>query len=101
MNAETSAALASIARRGTRYEVVATHSDGRTVAVGFLLRRSRSGLLRLMRSRADHLIGALGIGESDMMTFADSRADHPVAKVAGWRIALSGRTQREAIIGAC
>lgn len=78
----------------TRYEITATHPDGRAWLVGYTARPSRHGLLNLMRQHAGKLIQILGIGEQDQMTFGTKPRAH--ATVSGWTVGLTGRTQREA-----
>lgn len=76
---------------GTRYEIAATHPDGRRIVVGFTARKSRHGLLVIMRRRGAYLIEALMIGEADIITFHTKPRVH--ARVAGWSVGFTGRTE--------
>src|SRR5688572_17925293 len=78
----------------TRYEILATHPDGRRFLVAYAGGSpSRSRLLCVMRERGEALIAKLGIGDEDVMTF-DTKP-RPRAMTSGWTIAYTGRTQRE------
>lgn len=90
------ARLDTIYNRTTRYEITATHEDGRKFLVGYTIHKSRSGLLATMRKRPDQLATALGLGDSEPWTFKTKPL--PRATVAGWTIGFTGRTERDAII---
>ncbi len=78
----------------TRYEIVAKHDDGRTLLVSYAGGSpSRMRLLRAMQAHGDKLIAVLEIGEHDQITFGTKPRPH--AKVNGWSVAYSGRTQRD------
>lgn len=78
----------------TRYEIVAKHDDGRTLLVSYAGGSpSRMRLLRAMQAHGPELIAALQIGETDQITFGTK--PRPFAKVCGWTVAYSGRTQRD------
>lgn len=78
----------------TRYEIIATHQDGRKFLVSYAGGSpSRYRLLSAMQSHGDALIEKLAVGETDQITFGTK--PRPFAKVCGWTIAYTGRTQRE------
>lgn len=78
----------------TRYEIVATHQDGRAYLIGYTPRLSRQGLLTAMQKHGPAIIAKLAIGATDQMDFATKPRVH--AKCAGWTIGFTGRTQRDA-----
>ena len=78
----------------TRYEIVATHVDGRKFLVAYAGGSpSRQRLLCAMQSRGEAMIEKLGIGEHDQISFGTK--PRPFAKVNDWLIAYTGRTQRD------
>lgn len=78
-------------RYSTRYQVVASHPDHPPVTVGYTSRVSRQGLLAILRKRADAIISHCGIGPDDSMSFHCKPRVH--AKVSGWTIGFTGRTE--------
>ena len=78
----------------TRYEITATHQDGRTWLVGYTPRYSRAGLLNAMRKVGADLVDRLAIGDSDTMAWGTK--PRPYCMTSGWLIAFSGRTQLDA-----
>ena len=93
--------LTLLQRHATKYEAV-VESDGRQSLLGYSIHRSRSGLFTLMRRRGQRLIDALGIGESDIITWPKPATMGASCETADGRqyarIRFSGRTEREAII---
>lgn len=95
-NGDTMARLERIARYGTRYEITATKAGEATLLIGYTPRLSRPGLIDMLRRVGPEVVGRLAIGDKDRIAFGTK--PRPWAETAGWRIAFSGRTQREAII---
>lgn len=102
---EAAAADFNAARRGrshddgamvmiTRYEITATHPDGRAFLVGYTPRLSRPGLLAAMQNVGNAIVEKLAIGDDDALTFGTKPRPH--AKTTGWMIGFTGRTQRDA-----
>ena len=78
----------------TRYEITAVHTDGRSFLIAYASGSpSRYRLLSAMQSKGDTIIAKLEIGETDQITFGTKPRPH--AKVNGWTIAYTGRTQRD------
>ena len=77
----------------TRYEITACKDDV-TYLIGYTPRISRMGLLTVMQSHGPAIIEKLGIGNNDAISFACKPRIH--AKMDGWTIGFTGRTQREA-----
>lgn len=77
----------------TRYEITATHPDGRCLLIGYTARKSRFGLLNLMRQHSGKIIQTLNIGEHDMVHFATKPRVH--CTMGEWTIGFTGRTQRD------
>ena len=78
----------------TRYEITAVHEDGRSFLIAYAGGSpSRYRLLSAMQGQGDTIIARLAIGETDQITFGTKPRPH--AKVNGWTIAYTGRTQRE------
>lgn len=75
----------------TRYEIAARHTDGRAFLIGFTPRKSRPGILAAMRGRAPTIIAALGIREDSVLSWGRDAA----TTSCGWRIAFTGRTQKD------
>lgn len=84
--------LARLQNRPTRYEIAATKGE-RRILVGYTARKSRHGILAMLRQRGAEMIERLEIGESDLLT-----TDKGALLVSGWRIAFTGRTQRDCIM---
>lgn len=83
--------LARLHNRPTRYELAATHADGRKVLIAYSPRRNRQGLLAAARERGELLVKLAG---TDSITFAKLAAGG--ATMGAWSIKYTGRTQREA-----
>lgn len=80
--------------RATRYEITATHPALPPVVIGFTARKSRYGLLGIMQARGDELIALCNVGAEDGIVFSCRPKIH--ARVNGWTIGFSGRTERDA-----
>jgi len=79
----------------TRYEVVLTTPDGRRLLVGYTPRKSKPGVLRAAQRVGQQIIAAMpGLTDEHRMTWAAGGFNLG----NGARIALSGRTQRDAIM---
>lgn len=90
--------LESIARRSTRYEVVAERGDERLL-IGYTIHPSRSGILAAVRRNPQQVITRLAIGPDDVCTWrGKGRFGHVMDMGNGWQIKLSSRTERDAII---
>lgn len=89
------AALGRLQHGPTRYEVVLTTPDGRRFLVGYTPRKSKPGVLRAAQRVGQQIIAAMpGLTDQHRMTWAAGGFDLG----NGARIALSGRTQRDAIM---
>jgi len=97
METATLEKLEALRHYATKYEVVATHPDGRRFRVGYLGQLSRRGLFLLMRAVGERLVRVMGLDESATMQVNGS-AKRPTATVGSWTVAVSGRTQRDAIL---
>ena len=96
MTAAQLARLEQIARYATRYEVTAQRDNGERVLIGYTSRRSRHGLLRLLRIHAEQVITLTGCTEDTMMTAGKRASDG--FRINDWALRFTGRTQRQAII---
>ena len=81
--------------RPTRYEIAAVHPDGREVTVGFTMRQTRHGLLRMMQSRGDELIELTDPTVDYPMRFERDAAGRWHTELGGWRVGFTGRTEKE------
>lgn len=88
--------LERIKNRQTRYELVASHPDGRRLLVGYTARYSKHGILGMLRQNGPAVVAAFGLDGDAIMTF-DRRGQ--TAHVGPWTITFSGRTQRDAYLG--
>jgi hypothetical protein len=77
----------------TRYEIVATHTDGRQWLIGYSPRVSRIGLLRAMQRVGPQMIERLGITDDGVVTWGTRPWAH--CFMDGWRIGFTERTQRD------
>lgn len=77
----------------TRYEITA-HRDGTTYLVGYVGRKSRSGLVAAMQHVGQKMIHRLGITDAPYR-FAYKPHIHYV--MDGWTIGFTGRTHRDAV----
>lgn len=84
--------LEALKHYSSRYELVATHPDGRKVLVGYTPRRGRSGLFDML---AKNGVAWVKFSGSENITFGKRVADGAIS--GKWSINFSGRTQREAI----
>lgn len=84
--------LIRIRNYGTRYELVASHPDGRKVLVGYTPRRGRSGLFDMLAKNGEAWVKFSG---AENITFGKRVSDGAVS--GEWSIKFSGRTQRDAI----
>ena len=87
--------LASMTRESTLYELALTSPDRtRKILVAYCNRTGRRGLYNAVAKdgRREAIVALTGTEE---ITFAKRSADG--AKMNGWEIKFSGRTQREAI----
>ena len=76
----------------TRYEIAATHPDGRKWLIGYTPRKSRIGLLLAMQKHGQAIIDRLAI--RDDLTFGEFVAQPlPHVMCDAWRIGFTGRTQ--------
>jgi len=92
MNETQIARLNRLKRYSTRYELIATHPDGRKVLVGYT-RKGRDGMLSMMRKNGEAWVKFSGCED---IHFARRVGDG--ATSGEWTINFSGRTQREAIM---
>ena len=76
----------------TRYEVVASHNDGRRLLMGYTKRKSRDGIASLVASKGPENMQRMGLLSERMFN-----APAGALMVEGWTIGFTGRTQREAI----
>lgn len=78
----------------TRYEILAFRANGESFLIGYSAGSpSRHRLLAAMQKHGQTIITKLGIGENEQITFGTK--PRPFAETAGWKIAYTGRTQRE------
>lgn len=77
----------------TRYELAASHPDGRKVLIRYTARKGRRGLLDALTMDAARVCKVLG---SDDIHWAKRAADG--GTMGDWTVKFSGRTQREAIL---
>lgn len=82
-------------RYATRYEVVAHGPAGETIRVGFTRRRSRPGLMEVLRSRGEELVEAMDVGDDDRLTLHTKPNVHATFEPCGWTVGFTGRTERE------
>ena len=79
----------------TRYELAIQHPDGRRYLVAYTSRKSRDGMLTIVRSRAVSLLAACRLPDTSEIRFADRAADG--AMIGEWHVNYTDRTQRQAI----
>jgi hypothetical protein len=91
MTATQTAKLDALRNYGTRYEVVITNGAD-TLLVGYTGRKSRDGMIALIRLHGERLVAFSG---SEEFT-TGKRADDAIT-LGKYKIRFSGRTQREAI----
>jgi hypothetical protein len=84
--------LESIKNYHTRYEALLIGPDGQEILLGYTSRKSRRGLLEMLRRHPDDVLafvqreGTVSYGRQ-MINFS-----------SGWRAVFSGRTERDAIL---
>ena len=94
MNASASLKLEALRNRSTAYELRLTNLDsGEQRRLCYSHRNNRSGLIDAIRRNGPELVAFCG---SERFTM-EGKGSAPVAMLGRWRIAFSGRTQREAI----
>ena len=77
----------------TRYEVGATHDNGKRVMMGFLARKSSKALAEFMAAKAANIRSIIG-SPTDC---AERKGDLPSIRFdTGWTVGFTGRTQRDA-----
>lgn len=82
-------------RRATRYAVVLRTPDDRPeVVVGFTMRKSRPGLMEVLRSRGEEIVEYLGLDDDATMSFATQPLPHAFIGKAGWA-GFTGETERD------
>lgn len=89
--------LAAIRHQPTRYELEAIETGtGRRLLVCYIGQRSRFGILRALRNRAQLMTRVFDLGENDQITWRKPARDG--CDVGGWHVRFTGRTKREAIM---
>lgn len=92
------ARLASLRLRATRFEAVLERLDDGAIAETWLLgysgRRSRSGLMELVRQNGPRILVAVEIADDDVLRF---NRDKSVMLSASARVRFSGRSERGCI----
>jgi len=78
----------------TRYELIASHPDGRKLLIRYTARQGRRGLLDALTMDAARVCQVLG---ADDIHWGKRAADG--GHMGEWTVKFSGRTQREAILG--
>ncbi len=97
MTDETAAKLERLRNLPTRYELALTNLDsGDKRRLSYCARNNRSGLIAAIRSNGPELVAFCG---SERFTL-EGKGGSPLAMLGRWRIAFTGRTQREAISSA-
>lgn len=81
----------------TKYEITARHSDGRSFLIGFTARKSRVGLLAVLRDRGDEILVKCGFTDGAKAEYTKGR--FPCVLSEGWTIGFTGRTKLEAGYG--
>jgi hypothetical protein len=100
MNASTASQLARIQNRPTAYEIVLTNGT-KTYGLGFSVRTTKRVLLSVLQ--ASHLLVVATVWPNGEDGEIDFRTDNRKAVADfnnGWIARYSGRTQRDAILGA-
>lgn len=91
------AALARLKNYGTRYEVAATHADGRRWLIGYTPRKSMRGLFAASANVKMRTILKL-IGAPEFASFSRVDGRLAIRVEGGGLIEFTGRTQRDAIL---
>ena len=76
--------------RPTQYQIIATKPDGSVFEVGFSRIKSRDGIVRCIRRRAEHFMAVSGVARDAHFAFAGAKT----LLVEGWTVTYSGRTLR-------
>ena len=83
----------------TRYEVILTNGggypQGQLLLVGYTPRRSRPGLLEVMRQHGDAIIAVTGLSDRHIPVYTPSTKTYHLG-FDGWSVTFSGRTQIDA-----
>jgi hypothetical protein len=83
----------------TRYEVILTHQvgypHGQRLLVGYTPRRSRPGLVEVMRQHGDAIIAITGLQDSHITVYKPDTKTYNLGP-DGWSVTFSGRTQIDA-----
>lgn len=88
--------LSRIKLYATRHELVLSHADGRKYLLCYVVNSARRNtIFSIVSERAKDLIRVVGV-ENPIIHFAKRKADG--ATIGEWKVAFSGRTQRQAII---
>lgn len=77
--------------RATQYQILATKPDGNVFEVGFSRIKSRDGIVRCIRRRAEHFIAVSGVSRDAVFHYAGSKT----LLVEDWTVTYSGRTLRD------
>jgi len=86
--------LEALRNRSTAYELALTNLDsGEKRRLCYAVRNNRSGLIAAIRRNGPELVVFCGSERFQL----EGKGAAPVALLGRWRIAFSGRTQREAI----
>ncbi len=84
--------LKAIKNRATRYELVlSSEGSHQKLRLCYTGRKNRSGLMAAIRANGPELVKLTGASDFQL-------SKGPAATLGSWRLAFSGRTQREAII---
>jgi hypothetical protein len=96
MDAVLSAKLSRLQNRHTRYEIAATHPDGRKLLIAYSARKNRQGLIAAVHAYGVAIVRNLKLPE-DVRMYPGKRACDPIT-IGEWSFAFSGRTQRDCIL---
>lgn len=80
--------LMKLKNYATRYEIVARRGND-SLLVGYTGRRSRRGLIGMICQQREYVVAKMG---------EEFCIEGDAARVGGWSISFSGRTQRDAIV---
>lgn len=96
-HAERLQQLERLKHYGTRYEVTLT--NGRTTyLLGYTSRRSRQGLLDVLRLRGSDVVEKTSMPENAIISFVHWNTIGFDLGFDSWHVRFTGRTQREAIV---
>lgn len=89
--------LKDMQRRQTRYEVILTNERD-SITVGFTINRSKSGLLKTLRSRGQEIIDHTKMPQDSEVTYSGS-GKNPTFEFDGkWKVRFSGKTERDVYV---